>query len=82
MRGLMSRLKAIRMLKLIVWFCLLTLNLAYASAFILTFTAVPDADRADLVSRILTTMAATNGGELLLSAGVRLWGKTEDKKEE
>jgi hypothetical protein len=81
LKGLLSKLKAARMLKVVVWFCLITLNAAYIAAFLLTFTAIPDANRADLVGKILTIMATTNGGELLLSAGVRLWGKSDEKKE-
>ncbi len=80
MRGLLSRVKAIRMLKLIVWFCVLTINISCVAGIVLVCTVCLDADRADAIVRILTVMAGVDGGELLLSASVRLWGK--DNKEE
>jgi hypothetical protein len=76
-RGLLSRFKAVRMLKLVVWFCLFSLHVACFAGVVIACTLVPDNDRADMITTILTILAGVDGGELLISAGVRLWGKNE-----
>jgi len=81
MRGLLSRLKAVRMLKLVVWFCLISLHTACFAGIVIACTIVPDADRASMITTILTILSGVDGGELLISAGVRLWGKSDEKKE-
>lgn len=79
MSGLLPRIKAIRMLKLIVWHSMVFLDLLYISAFVAACVIVPAADSADLIKHVLTLAAGTHGGELLLTAALRLWGK--DNKE-
>jgi hypothetical protein len=80
MRGLLSRLKAVRMLKLVVWFCLISLHISCFAGIVIACTVVPDTDRAGMITTILTILSGVDGGELLISAGVRLWGKDEKKE--
>lgn len=83
MRGLLTRLKAVRMLKLVVWFCLISLHLACFAGIVIACTLVPDTDRADMITTLCTILSGVDGGELLISAGVRLWGKNDkDNKKE
>jgi hypothetical protein len=77
MIALLTKVRAIRMLKLIVWHSMIFLDLLYIGAFIAACTVIPDDGRVELISNVLTLAAGTHGGELLLSAGIRLWGKDE-----
>jgi hypothetical protein len=71
----MTKIKAIRMLKLIVWHSLIFLDALYVGAFVAACTIVPPANSAELLKSILTIAAGTHGGELMLTAALRLWGK-------
>ena len=75
MTGLLSRIKAIRMMKIIVWHSMIFLDLLYIGAFVAACTIVLPANRADLIKSIMMYSATTHGGELLLTAALRLWGK-------
>jgi hypothetical protein len=68
------------MLKHVVWFCIASVNLACAGAIVIACTIVPESGRADMIISVLTILAGFNGGELIASAGVRLWGKDEKKE--
>jgi hypothetical protein len=78
MSALLSKVKAIRMLKLIVWHSMIVLDLLYICAFVAACTIIPDDGRVELISTVLTLAAGTHGGELLLSAAIRLWGKEKE----
>jgi hypothetical protein len=75
MSGLLTKLKAVRMMKIIVWHSMIFLDLLYIAAFIAACTVVLPANRGDLLKHILTISAGTHGGELMLTAALRLWGK-------
>ena len=77
MAGLLSKIKAIRMMKIIVWHSMIFLDLLYIGAFVAACTIVLPANRAELIKSIMTYAATTHGGELLLTAALRLWGKEE-----
>jgi len=77
MSALLSKIKAVRMLKLIVWHSMIFLDLLYIGAFVAACTVIPAENRVELISQILTLAAGTHGGELLLTAAIRLWGKNE-----
>lgn len=81
MSGLLSKMKAIRMLKAIVWHSMIFLDLLYISAFVAACTIVPKEDSASLITSILTFAAGTHGGELMITAAIRLWGKEDTKGE-
>jgi hypothetical protein len=73
--GLLSRIKKVRMLKLIVWHSMIFLDMLYIAAFVAACAVVQASDKADLISDIMKYAAGTHGGELLLTAALRLWGK-------
>jgi hypothetical protein len=82
MSRLLSKVKAVRMMKLIVWHSMIFLDALYISAFIAACTVIPGEYRVELITHILTLAAGTHGGELMLSAALKLWGKDKNDKGE
>ncbi len=76
--ALMGRRKTVRMLKVIVTYCIVFTSLLYVVGIVLACTIVPAGDRADLLAKVLYYATWTYGGELLMSALVKLLGDKYD----
>lgn len=71
---LMNKREKKRMLKIVVAYCIAFQTALFVAVIIIACTIVPENDRSDLLAKVMYYSTWMFGGELLISAFVKLLG--------